>query len=123
MCVEAVLKASRTCKAPRSSRVLSSATNALKAALKGPGREGGRDRRERCSQYVSQNTARIDRMARNVVFCRTFSRTVLLLVVDRQWIITDRSRKYQTHIARIEFSYLQVFFCLWAVAVGAGDIL
>jgi hypothetical protein len=35
-------------------------------------------------QQVSQTTDRIARIAMNVVICRTFSRAVLLLVVDRQ---------------------------------------
>jgi len=42
-----------------------------------------------------QSTDRIARSTPNVAICRTFSRVVLLLVVDRQWIITDRSRKYR----------------------------
>jgi hypothetical protein len=46
-----------------------------------------------------------------------------MLVIDRQWTITDRSRKYRPHIARENSAVLQVFFFLWAVAVGAGDIL
>ena len=32
-----------------------------------------------------QNTARIDRTARNVAFCRTFSRAIFLLLIARGW--------------------------------------
>ena len=40
-----------------------------------------------------QNTARIDRTARNGVFCRTFMRAVLLWVIDPRRMVTDRSHK------------------------------
>jgi hypothetical protein len=49
-----------------------------------------------------QSIARIARTARNVVFCRTFSRAVLLLVIDRHGMDTDRSHKYRPLIDRIE---------------------
>jgi hypothetical protein len=40
-----------------------------------------------------QSIARIDRMARKVDICRTFSRAVLLWVIDPQRIVTDRHDK------------------------------
>jgi hypothetical protein len=34
---------------------------------------------------IQQNTARIDRTARNVVFCRTFLRAILYPAIARRW--------------------------------------
>jgi hypothetical protein len=42
----------------------------------------------------------------NVSICRTFVRSVLLLVVDRQWIITDRSRRYRPLSGHMEICCL-----------------
>jgi hypothetical protein len=42
----------------------------------------------------------------NVSICRTFLRAVLLLVVDRQWIITARSRRYRPHGGHMEIGGL-----------------
>ena len=53
-----------------------------------------------------QSIARIDRTDRKGVFCRSFSWAVLLLVIDRQWIITDRSRKYRPLIDHVEMCCL-----------------
>jgi hypothetical protein len=53
-----------------------------------------------------QNTARIARIVLNVSICRTFVWSVLLLVVDRQWIITDRSRRYRPLSGHMEICCL-----------------
>jgi hypothetical protein len=47
---------------------------------------------------------RIDRTARNVGVCRYFLRSVLLWVIDRQGMITDRHYKYRPRIDRLEMS-------------------
>jgi hypothetical protein len=44
----------------------------------------GTARRTIFCRNVRQNIARIDRIPMNVVICRTFSRAVLLLVIDRR---------------------------------------
>jgi hypothetical protein len=49
-----------------------------------------------------KSTDRIARTARNVVFCRTFLRSVLLWVIDRHGMDTDRSHKDRPLIDRIE---------------------
>jgi hypothetical protein len=50
---------------------------------------------------VQQNTARNDRIIDNMVICRTFMRSVLSWGVDRQWTVTERSRKYRPPIDRV----------------------
>jgi hypothetical protein len=51
-----------------------------------------------------QTIARIDRTVRNIAFCGTFLRAVLLLVIDRQGIVTDRHVKYRSRKDRLEMS-------------------
>jgi hypothetical protein len=51
-----------------------------------------------------QNTARIARTTVNVAICRTFLRSVLLWVIDRQGMVTDRSRKYRPLIDSLQMS-------------------
>ena len=67
-----------------------------------------------------QSIARIDRTDRKGVFCRSFSWAVLLLVIDRQWIITDRSRKYRPPGNE---SFCGAFSSPLVIAVGAVDIV
>jgi hypothetical protein len=55
-------------------------------------------------QRISQNTARIDRIMINAPICRTFLRAVLLWVLDRQGMVTDRHDKYRPRIDRLEMS-------------------
>ena len=55
----------------------------------------------RLGERTSQNTASIARTAMNVVICRTFLRSVLLWVIDRQGMVTDRSYKYRPLIDRV----------------------
>ncbi len=50
---------------------------------------------------TSQSTARIARTARNVAFCRTFLRTILLLVIVRRLEVIDRSYNYRRIIDRV----------------------
>jgi hypothetical protein len=61
----------------------------------------GAARRTIFSRNVRQNTARIDRTVHNVALSRTFSRAVLLLVIDRHGVDTDRSRKYRPLTDRV----------------------
>jgi hypothetical protein len=42
-----------------------------------------------------QNTARIARAIGNAAVCRTFLRSVLLWVIDRKRMVTDRPDKYR----------------------------
>ena len=69
---------------------------------------------------IQQNTARIARTAMIVVICRAFLRSVLLLVIARQWIITDRSRKYRPPGNE---SFCRSFTLYTVPAVGAVGIL
>jgi hypothetical protein len=55
-------------------------------------------------QRISQNTARIDRIMINAPICRTFLRAVLLWVLDRQGMVTDRHDKYRPRIDCLEMS-------------------
>jgi hypothetical protein len=51
-----------------------------------------------------QNTVRIARTVGNVVICRTFLRSVLLWVIDRHGMDTDRHDRYRPRIDRLEMS-------------------
>ena len=51
-----------------------------------------------------KDTDRIARIVGYVVFCRTFSRLVLLWVIDPQRMVTDRHIKYRPRIDRLEMS-------------------
>jgi protein tyrosine phosphatase (PTP) superfamily phosphohydrolase (DUF442 family) len=55
---------------------------------------------------IQQDTARIARTAHSVAFCRTFLRSVLLWVIDRHGMDTDRHDKYRPRIDRLEVSRL-----------------
>jgi hypothetical protein len=50
---------------------------------------------------VWQSTARIDRTVRKVLISRYFVRAVLSWGIDRQGMVTDRSRKYRPLIKRL----------------------
>jgi hypothetical protein len=47
-----------------------------------------------------QSIDRIDRTVRKALISRVFVRAVLSRSIDRQWTITDRSRKYRPRIDR-----------------------
>jgi hypothetical protein len=49
-----------------------------------------------------QSIARIARTVFNVAVCRTFLRSVLLWVIDRHGMDTDRSHEYRPLIDRVE---------------------
>jgi hypothetical protein len=51
-----------------------------------------------------RSTARIDRTAHNVAFCRIFSQAVLLLVIVCGGGFTDRHDKYCPRIVQLEIS-------------------
>jgi hypothetical protein len=48
-----------------------------------------------------QNTARIARTVLNVAVCRAFLRATLREVIDRQWIVIDRSSKNRPPTDRV----------------------
>ena len=58
----------------------------------------------RIRQRIVQSTARIARTVVNVAICRIFLRLVLLWVIDRQGMVTDRHDKYRPRIDRLEMS-------------------
>ena len=58
----------------------------------------------RIRQRIVQSTARIARSAANIAICRIFLRSVLLWVIDRQGMVTDRHDKYRPRIDRLEMS-------------------
>jgi hypothetical protein len=64
------------------------------------------------AERTSQNTARIVRTVVNVSICRTFLRSVLLLVIDRQGMDTDRSHKYRTLIDHVEMWWFAGIYAL-----------
>jgi hypothetical protein len=47
---------------------------------------------------TSQSISRIDRTVVNLAICRTFSRAVLLLVIARQGMVTDRQGPLPTSL-------------------------
>jgi hypothetical protein len=49
----------------------------------------------RIRQRIVQSTVRIARIMINAPICRTFLRLVLLWVIDRQGMVTDRHDKYR----------------------------
>jgi hypothetical protein len=51
---------------------------------------------------TSQSTARIARTLINAPVCRTFLRSVLMWVIGRHGMITDRSHKYRPLTDRVE---------------------
>ena len=64
----------------------------------------GAARRTIFCHNIRQNSARIARTARNVVICRAYLRSVLLRVIDRHGMDTDRHIKYRPRIDRLEMS-------------------
>jgi hypothetical protein len=58
----------------------------------------------RLARGTSLNTDRIARSAANIAICRIFLRLVLLWVIDRQGMATDRYDKYRPRIDRLEMS-------------------
>jgi hypothetical protein len=103
MRVEAILKTCDISVGPHGRKRLFFGHNDVQGGFEVP-RSVRRLRRDRCSQYASQSIDRIARITVNVAFCRTFPRAVLLVVVDRQRTITDRSHKYRPRIDRPEMS-------------------
>jgi hypothetical protein len=55
---------------------------------------------------TSLNTARIARIVCKVYISKDFVRAVLSWGIDRQWIITDRSRKYRPLSGHMEICCL-----------------
>jgi hypothetical protein len=56
-----------------------------------------------------QSIDRIDRTVRKALISRVFVRAVLSRSIDRQWTITDRSRKYRPQSTVTDLLGLQVF--------------
>jgi hypothetical protein len=72
------------------------------------------------ARRTSQNTARIARTVGNLAISRAFSRTVSLLVIDRNRMGTDRPRKYRP-LENIAFC--RRFCYIKETAVDTGDVL
>jgi hypothetical protein len=53
------------------------------------------------ARRTSQNTDRIARTIGNLAISRAFSRTVLLLVIDRNRVGTDRHDRYRPLVDRV----------------------
>jgi len=51
---------------------------------------------------VQQDTARIARTVGNLAICRAFLRATLREVIDRQWLVIDRSHKYRPRSGHME---------------------
>jgi hypothetical protein len=105
MCVDAVLKAHTAPLGPTGRESLLLGYKDLRGGFEdilavGPPMPG-MVRKGLCNN-TSQCTDGIARIIFNVAFCRTFSRLVLLWVIDRQRMVTDRSRKYRPLTDRLE---------------------
>jgi hypothetical protein len=62
----------------------------------------GEDNGVRLAGGTSQSAARIARTLINAPVCRTFLRSVLMWVIGRHGMITDRSHKYRPLTDRVE---------------------
>jgi hypothetical protein len=63
---------------------------------------------------ASRNTVRTARSGANIgtcEICRIFLRLVLLWVIDRQEMVTDRAHKYRPLIDRLEICCLAAVVC------------
>jgi hypothetical protein len=106
MCVDAVLKKAHTAPiGPTGRESLLLGYKALRGGFEDALAVGppmpGMVRKGLCNN-TSQSTDRIARTIFNVAVCRTFSRLVLLWLIDRHGMVTDRSRKYRPLIDRLE---------------------
>jgi hypothetical protein len=72
------------------------------------------------SRKTQQNTARIARTIFNVAVCRAFLRATLREVIDRQWIVIDRSRKNRPRRNPLISRYFELYL---TPAVDAVDTL
>ena len=82
-------------------------------ALRTPWASGGYDKSKYDVDHyhkIRKATDRTARIAANVAICRTFSRLVLLWVIDRQRTVTDHCPKYRPLIDRAEICCLAGLF-------------
>ena len=73
-------------------------------ALRTPWASGGYDKSKFDVDHyhiTRKDTDRTARIAVNIAICSTFSRLVLLWVIDRQRTVTDRCPKYRPRIDRL----------------------
>jgi hypothetical protein len=97
-----------------SSRSCSSATGTFTTALRTPWASGGYHKSKFDVDHYNKIRKATDRTARitvSVAICRTFSRLVLLWVIDRQRTVTDRHVKYRLRIDRLEVSCFAGLSC------------
>ena len=70
-----------------------------------------------------QSTARIARTVGYALNCRSFLWSVLLSVIDRQGMVTDRRLKYRLRIAPRNVAFCRYFVSMVDAAVDVGDVL